>query len=183
MKVTKHTSEIWTIKDFLSKEECDELIRQSEEIGYQEADISYKAGSKMVKSIRDNYRVTLESEELANEYWEKVKEFCPETIDDFSAQRLNERFRFYRYSDEQRFRRHRDGRVEISPTEESRITMMIYLNDGFEGGETSFKNVKIQPEPGTVLLFIHEEKHEGLPVTNGVKYVLRTDVIYNKQKE
>ena len=47
----------------------------------------------------------------------------------------------------------------------------------------SFKNVKIQPEPGTVLLFIHEEKHEGLPVTNGVKYVLRTDVIYNKQKE
>jgi len=44
MKVTKHTPEIWTIKDFLSKEECDELIRQSEEIGYQEADISYKAG-------------------------------------------------------------------------------------------------------------------------------------------
>jgi hypothetical protein len=31
------------------------------------------------------------------------------------------------------------------------------------------------------LLFVHERKHEGAPVTSGRKYVLRTDVMYESR--
>jgi len=58
---------------------------------------------------------------------------------------------------------------------------MIYLNDDFEGGETKFDNVTIEPKTGTALCFIHEQKHEGCPVVEGLKYVLRTDVMYRKK--
>ena len=57
---------------------------------------------------------------------------------------------------------------------------MIYLNDDFTGGETTFDDVSIQPKTGTALCFIHEQKHEGTPVIEGTKYVIRTDVMYRK---
>jgi hypothetical protein len=34
---------------------------------------------------------------------------------------------------------------------------------------------------GTTLCFIHEQKHEGSPVTEGTKYVIRSDVMYQKK--
>jgi hypothetical protein len=55
---------------------------------------------------------------------------------------------------------------------------MMYLNDNFESGETTFRNLKIKPERGIALIFLHDLYHEGSQVTRGVKYVLRTDVMY-----
>ncbi len=60
-------------------------------------------------------------------------------------------------------------------------TMLIYLNDDFEGGETFFPELgkKIKPKRGTALIFknmtCYDENiaysiHAGLPVTKGVKY-------------
>ena len=60
---------------------------------------------------------------------------------------------------------------------------MIYLNEEFEGGETSFDDVTIRPKTGTALCFIHELKHEGCPVKNGIKYALRSDIIYKKKEK
>ena len=57
---------------------------------------------------------------------------------------------------------------------------MIYLNDNFEGGATSFDDTIIKPKKGAALCFIHEQKHEGSPVITGIKYVLRSDVMYRK---
>jgi hypothetical protein len=59
---------------------------------------------------------------------------------------------------------------------------MMYLNDNFEGGETTFRELKIRPRQGMALLFLHNLYHEGTQVTRGVKYVLRTDVMYRKQE-
>ena len=58
---------------------------------------------------------------------------------------------------------------------------MIYLHDNFEGGETTFKGISIRPKQGMALLFLHNLYHEGSEVTKGVKYVLRTDVMYRLQ--
>ena len=57
---------------------------------------------------------------------------------------------------------------------------MIYLNDDFEGGATAFDDITIHPKKGTALCFIHEQKHEGCPIISGTKYVIRTDVMYQK---
>jgi len=55
---------------------------------------------------------------------------------------------------------------------------MVYLNDDFSGGETKFDDVLIKPRSGMALMFIHELKHESLPIMVGTKYVLRSDVFY-----
>ncbi len=181
MQATYHSELIWTIDGFLSEKACEELILFSEYRGYEEATVSLSSGAKMMKGIRNNYRLLYQDEGLAHRYWELLHPFCPEQIDYFEAIGLNEQFRFYRYESSQRFKRHIDGRFRRSDTEESRITFMVYLNENFEGGETQFDEVSIQPKTGTALCFIHEQKHEGRPVTEGVKYVLRTDVMYQKK--
>jgi len=181
MTIKYHTEQIWTIDNFLSIEECEALITLSENIGYNEAEVSLASGAQMMKGLRNNYRILYEDAPLALGYWAKLKAYCPEEIEDTYATGLNEQFRFYKYELNQRFKRHIDGRFKRNEQEESRITFMIYLNDEFEGGETSFDTVTIQPKTGTALCFIHELKHEGCPVKNGIKYALRSDVMYKKK--
>ncbi|MGK0364552.1 MAG: putative 2-oxoglutarate/Fe(II)-dependent dioxygenase YbiX [Saprospiraceae bacterium] len=180
MKVRYHTKTIWTIDNFLTKQECENLILFSEQKGYDEAKVSLSGGAKMIKGIRNNYRLMYQNKNLADKFWEILKDSCPAEIEENKARGLNEQFRFYKYESSQRFKRHIDGRFKQNDKEESRITFMIYLNDDFEGGETKFDNVTILPKTGTALCFIHEQKHEGCPVTEGVKYVIRTDVMYRK---
>lgn len=86
---------------------------------------------------------------------------------------------------------------DSSPTtarQSSLFTFLIYLNDEFEGGETSFfipsvregvmNAYPIKPIMGSVAVFPHGEAqgallHEGTGVTKGAKYVIRTDVEYD----
>ena len=198
MKKITHTPQIWTIENFLTEKECQDLIIFSEDKSYEEATVSLKSGAKMMKNIRNNERLMYEDEKLAQHYWEKFKDFCPIFIDEIvenetqkqRAVGLNPLFRFYKYESDQRFKKHIDGRVVVEKDGkkyESRITFMIYLSDDFEGGQTAFdyknkegiiEKIEIQPKIGTALCFVHEIKHEGTPVLKGTKYVLRSDVFY-----
>jgi predicted 2-oxoglutarate/Fe(II)-dependent dioxygenase YbiX len=180
MQVIQHTSTVWTIEDFLSVSECNDLIALSESVGYEEAEVSLPSGPTMMKGLRNNYRLMYTDENLAQRLWKKLKSYVPTALGDESAVGLNEQFRFYRYENAQRFKRHIDGRFRRNSQEESRITFMIYLNDDFTGGETAFDTVTITAKTGTALCFIHELKHEGCPVVSGIKYVLRSDVMYQK---
>lgn len=38
----------------------------------------------------------------------------------------------------------------------------------------------VTPKEGTALVFNHDTLHEGLPVTDGVKYIVRTEVMYHR---
>ncbi|MCP4522496.1 MAG: oxidoreductase, 2OG-Fe(II) oxygenase [Cytophagales bacterium] len=181
MKLIQHSDKIWSIENFLTKEECNLLILFSEQKGYEEATVSLTSGAKMMKNIRNNYRFIYTDHDLAKEYWSRLQKFCPEYIEDNEAVGLNEQFRFYKYEPSQRFKRHIDGRFTRNESEESRVTFLIYLNDDFEGGQTKFDDLVIQPKVGTALCFIHELKHEGVSVTDGEKYVLRSDVMYQKK--
>jgi hypothetical protein len=180
MKLHQLSEQIWIIENFLTAQECENLIILSENLGYQEAEVSLPEGAKMMKGIRNNERLLYQNEALAQQYWEKLEPFCPSQIADYEAIGLNEQFRFYKYQPTQRFKRHIDGRFKRNENEESRITFMIYLNEDFEGGATSFDNLSIDPKIGMALCFIHEQKHEGSPVISGIKYVLRSDVMYRK---
>ena len=180
MTLTKVTDKIWTISEFLSGAECDELIMLSEHRGFEPADISLPAGATFMKSIRDNYRAHFTDSAFNSDIWTKLKPLLPELSDSDScdAVGLFQNMRFYRYNVGQKFKRHIDGRVKQNGCI-SRLTFMIYLNDDYEGGETKFDDVTIHPETGMALLFIHEQKHEGLPLQAGTKYVLRSDVLYS----
>lgn len=63
--------------------------------------------------------------------------------------------------------------------EQSLVTCMLYLSEGFKGGETRFLDkVDVVPKTGSVLLFDHPILHEGCEVQKGRKYCIRTDVMY-----
>lgn len=178
MTPVRYTDKIWTIEGFLSAHRCEELIAFSERKGYLETTVSLPEGAKMVKGLRDNYRVISKDKQFAQSLYDRLYPVLPPLEAALAPAGLNEIFRFYRYDKDQRFKRHIDGRVKAGGLE-SRLTFMAYLNADYEGGETKFNDALIQPKTGMALLFVHEQKHESLPILSGQKYVLRSDVFYD----
>ena len=82
----------------------------------------------------------------------------------------------------------KDGAFERDNGELSQFTFMIYLNDGYAGGCTSFRddfgrlfeNFTVAPKRGSALFFYHPLDHRGDEVISGRKYVLRSDVMYSR---
>jgi len=180
---------LFTVPSIQSSAECADLIARGEAMGFEAASVATGAGPQMLTNIRNNDRVTFDDPAYAQTLWERAKQHVPDASTTVNPIGLNERFRFYRYDSAQRFKGHRDGVVERSPTERSRLTFMIYLNENFEGGQTVFYSesringlremvASIEPRTGMGLFFAHEWWHEGAPVLTGRKYVLRTDVMF-----
>ncbi|HET6247071.1 MAG TPA: 2OG-Fe(II) oxygenase [Tepidisphaeraceae bacterium] len=184
---------LFTVSSVFTEAECADLIVRAENMGFEAATVATTGGPKMLTNVRNNDRVTFDDPALAASVWERIREYAPHEIDGAVAVGLNERFRFYRYDPSQRFNAHRDGVVVRSPTEKSRLTFMIYLNEGSESGETVFYSetridglrqvvATVKPAVGMGLFFAHEWWHEGAKVLSGRKYVLRTDVMYRAEK-
>ncbi|BAY20191.1 hypothetical protein NIES21_60610 (plasmid) [Anabaenopsis circularis NIES-21] len=184
-------NEIFTLDNILLPQECAEYINLTESIGYTDAPINTIRGFQMRPDIRNNERVIVDAHQRALDLWQRVSDYIPKTIGRWQAVGLNERFRFYRYDPGQRFAIHHDGSYRRPNGEESLLTFMIYLNEGFEGGETRFhlspryyeesSNITVVPVTGMALCFVHELVHEGVAVVQGRKYVLRSDVMYRQQ--
>ena len=177
------TDQIFTVSDFFTSEQCDTYVELAESIGFDEAPINTAFGPLMRKDIRNNSRVILDDQARADELWQLIPDYIPHQLGFWSACGLNERFRFYRYDVGQQFDWHRDGYFERENGERSQLTFMVYLNDAFKGGETSFEEVTISPEKGLALFFVHQNLHKGEPVVEGRKYVLRSDIMYGREEE
>lgn len=175
---TEWDTNVFTIHGALSDSRCDELIAFSEEEGYEEATITTPRGFVMAKEIRNNDRVIYDSEEMAGELFPSVQDYLPSDFDGDELVGLNERLRFYRYDPGQKFNWHFDGHYQRPNGERSHFTLMFYLNEGFEGGNTAFEGFEVKPEKGSALVFWHPIRHCGAEVTSGRKYVIRTDVMY-----
>ncbi len=178
MKLTQITDSIFTIEELLTRKECLENIVLSEGIGYELAKVNTSAGSRVRTDIRNNNRAFYNSEELAQNLWMKAKPFVPSQLGNSTAIGLNELFRFYRYQRGHQFKGHYDESYIRNEQEASYYTFMVYLNDDFQGGDTTFKGLRIVPRQGMALVFLHNLYHEGSEVTQGIKYVLRSDIMY-----
>jgi predicted 2-oxoglutarate/Fe(II)-dependent dioxygenase YbiX len=178
MKYTRITDSIFTVEDFLTRQECLENIVLSEKVGYELAKVNTAGGSRVRTDIRNNNRAFYKSEELAQTLWEKAQPFVPSQLGNSHSIGLNELFRFYRYQRGHQFKGHYDESYIRTAEEASYFTFMVYLNDNFQGGDTTFRELRIRPRQGMALLFLHSLYHEGSEVTQGVKYVLRSDVMY-----
>ena len=167
----------------MSKEECGALISLSEAAGYAGAPIEGEFDGPFgfrVHNGRRNCRAAVEDRRLADVLWERLKRHVPGRVEGRAVVGLNERLRFYRYEAGHHFSAHTDGYYLRANGERSRLTLMVYLNENFTGGQTFFLQTErtITPQTGTLLLFSHHLWHAGRPVLQGRKYVLRTDVMY-----
>jgi predicted 2-oxoglutarate/Fe(II)-dependent dioxygenase YbiX len=172
------------MEDALSADLCDQLIQRIEAHSPTVAPINVAGGAVLNTNVRNNDRVIFDDAALAADLFARTQEALPTSLDGGKLVGYNERFRGYRYRGGQRFAPHFDGayfRPE-TPTgrDGSQITVLFYLNGGFEGGETKLLDyeVVITPKRGSVLFFTHAILHEGCAVTAGVKYVLRSDAMY-----
>lgn len=165
----------------MSRDECNDWIGKTKEVGPEVATINTLGGTAVRTDIRNNRRVIFEHQELADLLFDRVTANVPEQIHGSTLVGVNERFRCYEYNKGQYFAPHLDGFFERNPSERSYYTFMVYLNDGFEGGETVFlvePEKVIKPSTGMALFFQHPIIHTGSEVISGTKYVLRTDLMY-----
>lgn len=181
-KETLFGDQIFVLHDFLTPQECEQYRVLSEQHGYDEAPITTSAGFVVRKNVRNNTRVMIDNQDLADRLWGRARKHVPRRWWYRQASGLNERFRFYRYEPQQRFVAHSDGAFERDETERSEFSFLIYLNEEFKGGETVFfepERIRVRPATGMALVFVHRHLHEGAVVESGTKYVMRTDVMYS----
>lgn len=182
---------VGVIANFLSAEECQHFIDFSESKIYEDAPVTTDHGMVMMKNVRNNHRVMVDDIAEAACLYQRATACLPPRLNEtWHLSRLNERLRFYRYDVGQKFDWHHDGSYQNPAGEHSFFTFMIYLNDGFDGGETKFaglgsigsseEDLSIAPKRGMALIFEHAIPHIGTAVTRGRKYVLRSDVMYRR---
>lgn len=178
------TEDVFEVPDFLSAHECSALVAESEAHGYAEAGVG--EAQQRIEMIRNNDRIVLFDPAWADEFESRLLALGLPVLDGQSAVGFTRCWRYYRYGPSQRFKTHRDGFVEERGMR-SRLTFMIYLNEGFEGGSTRFRRnswevgesaLEVRPQSGKALMFVHERWHEGAVVAKGMKYALRTDILY-----
>jgi hypothetical protein len=190
----------FTLRSLLSRPVCETLITEFETtLGFG----SFQAGKNHHGALQ-----IVVPENACQILSNALRPFC-------GGVGINRRWRVYRYAagTSQHFAPHIDaafppsghnGREllwDISTgTIVSGLTLLIYLNDDFVGGETNFYApqqgeilASVRPEAGSCLVFpqavgeeelgyarLHWPLHEGSPVRSGLrpKYVIRSDVMF-----
>lgn len=178
---------VFEISEFADTAFCNRVIDRANALGFEPATITSENGTLVTPEIRNNDRVIFDDVDFAGEIWLRVSPHFRKPFKGLTATGINERFRVYRYVAGQFFDWHQDGEFQQTDGSVSKFTMMIYLNDGVDGGGTSFADVfsphvfadfTIEPAVGKALIFHHPLSHRGDPINGGEKYVLRTDVMF-----
>ncbi|XP_071104983.1 uncharacterized protein [Haliotis cracherodii] len=189
--------------------ECQWFIEKTEKKGYKRALINLGKGQEVAAVVRNSSRYMWDSRKVSEKLWNRMKTYVPEVFKGRRALGLNERswintptlivycrvirisvsrLRFLRYEPGEYFRIHKDGIYTRKNMERSYITVQLYLNEGFQGGCTTFfssdalQKVPVVPKKGSALIFQHDILHEGSEVTEGLKYAVRTDVMYSAER-
>lgn len=195
------------LKDVLSADECKAIIAAGETVNFlpdaplrEDGDISILA---------HNFYWVVDTA-FHDALWSRVSSFVPASVNGRLVRGLNRRFRVYRYVPGAEYRAHIDGAwppsgilpddtyvYDASPEgkgQSSLFTFLIYLNDEFEGGETTYflpaaregtlNGYPVRPVMGGVAIFPHGDArdaplHEGTGVRKGAKYVIRTEIEYD----
>lgn len=164
---------VWTVSDVYSEAECASFIRLIEESSPRIATNN--------PLYRDQDRVIRDDPSMTAELFARLRAHLPTHMGPLTLVGLNDRLRFYRYRAGQRFDPHMDHWYRPSSFQITLHTVLVYFNDDFEGGETRFSEQLdrvITPQRGMVAIFQHKLRHEGCAVRSGMKYAMRSDVIY-----
>jgi prolyl 4-hydroxylase len=175
------------LQDFMTHDECARIIRAAESHGF--------GSTQYPKAYRGNERLTTTDHSLASAMWARVEPFVPQrlTLDgsEWEPVGLNETWRLSKYSPGDDFKIHLDGKYLRDQNEQSMFTVNAYLNADFSGGSTRFYNAErdhivgsIKPATGLCLIFRQPPgarlAHDGEEVASGVKYLVRSDVMYRR---
>jgi len=200
------------LHNVLPEQECQDLIDRTETMGYEAALVNVGGGRQVaMNDIRNSDRIIVDDPDYVERIYQRILqklqyhhsnlELYQKLLDwrkndkrQKLAVGLNERMRILRYDPGCYFKPHSDGSYRRGYEaglsrhgEMSEVTLLLYLNEGYEGGRTRFlsphssstaSHYDVVPQTGSVLLFEHACYHEGATLLQGRKYILRTDVMY-----
>ena len=160
---------ILEIDDFLNQNEIDNLL-ESRKFKFDGANDHYP------EYYRNNSRLVEDNNELATTLNIRLDKFKITNQLEEHIQGINSRIRFCLYQKNEHFSPHQDGVYYTQNGLQSEYTFLLYLNDDFEGGSTTFyanRNDKypakiIMPKSGKLVIFNHHIWHAGTPVNKGV---------------
>lgn len=160
------------IDNLLTPEECKFFIDTINKSNMQETQRG---------ELATYYRTKYTNNGFANELFQRVKPYLTELNIPFTG--ANKEFRLAKYKEGGEFKLHKDG-VNQNEIGRSYLTLNIFLNDDFNGGETDFYlddqstlRFSARPKSGRAALFYAQQYHCGNIVKNGEKYLLRTDIM------
>lgn len=164
---------VWSQDEVLLEPECLALIERFE----SDPHAVVLGGGE----FRNQDRIAFDDEDLADRVYRRLT--LPAALGPLEPRGCNSHLRMYRYRPGQEFAEHTDHWFQPSGDRLTVLTVVLYLNEGFEGGSTSFKGAELErllPARGRAGIWQHKVPHSGERVKRGTKYVLRTDVYYGK---
>jgi predicted 2-oxoglutarate/Fe(II)-dependent dioxygenase YbiX len=148
---------------------AEEVLQWSREIEWESGQVGGQ--DQVIKKVRDcSTKRLLPLSEKINLI---VSEYLLDYAKDHNLKDLKlNQYSLVRYTEGQFFLEHSDGEKNMP----RRVSMVIYLNDDYDGGEISFTRFEttIKPKAQTLIFFpsTEEYSHAALPITSGTKYAL-----------
>lgn len=167
---------IKVIDDFISEKECAKIIDFCEENNlFQQSKISNSSSGTKVSAYRTSSSAMIEGTHQTTPIISDLKEKIA-TLLKCDINKIEE-LQGVRYYKSEGYRPHFDASVLVK----RKMTCLLYLNEGFLGGETYFPELGfgVTPKIGRLLIFqnlnendkvITQSFHQGSPILNGVKY-------------
>ena len=226
-KTQLFNDQIFTVDDFISTEQCTAIIDKCNTKGWNKSSPSGGGhGRTGNEDPRTNMFCVFHDTEMSSDLWDKIKSHLPEDLSfipqnvyfnsitkgtEWKPSFVYDKMRVYKYEVGEVFPEHIDYKVKRSViksgkeyVQQSFLTLLIYLNEDFEGGETGYwpdhngihcrflrsvekqqckkdHQVLIKPKKGLSVIQDQNILHEGLPPTKGTKYILRTDIIHERE--
>ena len=194
------------VKGLLSKSECDSVLKsiEKEHIRPDDVSVQFFPGTRSTfYSVRKDLSAIVSN---------RLKEWTPKTLDGGRFVGLRNEFMFVRYYRNQSLFAHTDVRQTLLGDKnqtETRMSLTIYLDDDYEGGELAFVDgaditadsmlfegggldavfgsypepkFVLRPAPGDAVIFYQNFpcfSHCVYPLKCGIKSIMRTDFMYD----
>jgi len=198
---------VWVVHDFLLPEECQawiDFVDGSATSAKSKLEYVQHPATKFVAN-RECFRWQRNDQQISGALFQRMdacgivrelqeKAGISNANSNYNARACNPNIRLYKYEKGMAFGKHVDGSHPVNHVGMTEVTVLIYLSD-CQGGATRFypavsssrskgkdKSIAFVPKKGALLVHIHGDRcleHEADPVLSGVKYILRTDLVYS----
>jgi hypothetical protein len=160
---------IWLTGELLRPDECTELMALCQKNGYRQR----------TSPRRHNLECFVWRPAIAQQIVTRLNlKIREENFVTFCVSEMSSELQCYRYRKGDLVAPHSDAAVQVNGGKWSALTLVIYLNDKFEGGATGFPvlGIELNVPVGHGILFQQSLAHEGVKVLAGEKHIVRTDV-------
>lgn len=170
---TYFEARIYQIHNAISASVCRDYIRQGDQIGWIPNDINEL--NPLFSRSETALKIDIEG------LFAAIQRRVPQRLDNMDIVSLvKQRTACMRYSEGEYFGVHTDAPFVAQDGAITKLSLVLYLNDDYTGGETVFPDLalEVKPEVGKILLFPPNLPHMSKMISRGAKYIVRSEVLY-----